>query len=143
MTRRQWDRALGLVFSLVGAAVAFVGVRLPIGMAGVPGPGVFPIGIGLVLAVLGLALIAAARDGDPYFDRGWRAPTSLRVVATVLLLVAHVATWSVLPFGWRTSLLLVALYRLFGEGWLRSVAFAGVVTGAMVIVFQVLFRVRF
>jgi hypothetical protein len=143
MTRRAWDRALGLLFALVGAAVVIEGFRLPSGTSGVPGPGVFPIGIGFVLAALGVALVLSARDGEPYFHRGWSDTALRRTALAVGLLTAYIATWHVAPFAWRTPLLLVALYRLFGEGWLRSLVLGGLITGAMVIVFQVLFGVRF
>lgn len=157
MTRRGWDRTFGLAFAGVGAAVAATGLALPAGVAGVPGPGVFPVGIGLALVALGLALALsasrrAALSASPragttpeepsYFGRGPGDPATLRVAATLALLAAYAAAWTVVPFAWRTLVLLVALYRLFGAGWLRSATIAALVTGAVVIVFQVLFRVR-
>ena len=144
MTARQWDIGFGAAFAALGGALAIAGWRLPEGIAGVPGPGVFPLLIGAALVVLGAALALSAGRGGPgvYWEKDWRDPAVRRVAGILALLAAYAALWDAVPFIWRTPLLLVAIYRLTGEPWLRSLFVSAAATALLAVVFQALLRVR-
>jgi hypothetical protein len=143
MSARAWDLGLGLAFALLGVLLAVAGTRLPPGIAGVPGPGVFPMAIGAILVALGLALAwTRTPAGATYWERGWRAAPTRQVAAILVLLAVYVALWDVVPFIWRTPALLVGIYLVVGEPWLRSLAVAVVTTAALAGVFAGLLRVR-
>lgn len=67
----------GLLLFLIGAAAAAQGLRYPLGTLADVGPGMFPTGIGVLLAVVGLAIAVSgsqirAREHDFAPDwRGW------------------------------------------------------------------------
>ena len=143
MSVRSWDRGLGFGFSAGGVSLAAAGWRLPEGLAGVPGPGFFPILIGLGLAALGLALAASAGpEGAPYWQQGWRGTGMRQVLLILALLVIYVALWDAVPFLWRTPLLLLGIYRAVGEPWVRSILVSVLTTALLAGVFQTLLRVR-
>jgi hypothetical protein len=143
MSVRTWDAALGTLFAGIGLLLVVAGWRLPPGLAGVPGPGVFPIAIGAVLIALGLVLASTrTRDRATYWEREWTAPETRQVVAIVLLLIGYVALWEVVPFIWRTPALLLGIYLVVGEPWLRSLVIAAAATGVLAGVFSGLLRVR-
>ncbi len=143
MSARAWDAGLGVTFAAFGAGLAWAGHRRPEGLAGVPGPGFFPMLIGVGLMVLGLSLAVSAGPGRPaYWDRGWRDPALARVAALLALLAAHVALWDAVPFVLRTPVVLAGIYLVVGEPWLRSVALAIGTTAVLAGVFEILLRVR-
>lgn len=143
MSARAWNGAIGMAFAALGCALAAAAWRLPEGLAGVPGPGAFPLLIGVLLLVLGLGLTRLAHDERATFwEHGWTDPPVRRVAALLLLLGAYVALWDSVPFVVRTPLLLLAVYRVVGEPWLRSIAIAVSVTAALWGVFEALLRVR-
>lgn len=143
MSVRTWDRGLGFGFAALGIALALAGWGLPEGLAGVPGPGFFPILIGVSLTALGLGLAASAGPADAsYWQQGWRTTGIRQIVAIVALLVIYIALWETVPFLWRTPLLLLGIYRTVGESWVRSILVSVVATGLLAGVFQTLLRVR-
>lgn len=143
MSARAWDVGLGLGFAALGALLVLAGRSLPAGLAGVPGPGVFPMLIGAGLVALGLGLAATSTPGRAtYWEHGWTATPTRQVLAILALLAVYAALWAAVPFIWRTPVLLVCLYRVVGEPWLRSVVIAVVTTAVLAGVFDGLLRVR-
>ena len=68
--KSQKDFWSGLMFVVVGAGFAVGAQEYSFGSAARPGPGYFPFGLGILLAVLGAvvllkSLTAATTDGDP------------------------------------------------------------------------------
>jgi putative tricarboxylic transport membrane protein len=143
MSARTWDLTLGLLFATMGLALVAVGWRLPEGIAGIPGPGFFPVLIGGALAALGCALAVSARAAEGvYWEHGWRHPYLRQALLVILLLAAYAALWDAVPFLVRTPMLLVTLYRVFGVRWPVAVLVAVVTTGALGAIFTLLLRVR-
>jgi putative tricarboxylic transport membrane protein len=143
MTARTWDLSIGVTFTVLGLLLLREGWRLPEGVAGIPGPGFLPLLIGAALATLGCALAVSARQArGVYWPRGWRDPFLRQTVAIVVLVAMYVALWDVVPFAVRTPLLLLAIYRVVGEGWWRGALVAGAATAILGLVFTVLLRVR-
>jgi putative tricarboxylic transport membrane protein len=143
MSVRTWDRGLGFGFAALGVALALAGWGQPEGLAGVPGPGFFPILIGVGLTALGLGLAASAGRGDAsYWQQGWRTTGIRQVVVILALLVIYVALWDAVPFLWRTPFLMLGIYRTVGEPWVRSIIVSVVATALLTGVFETLLRVR-
>ena len=75
--KSQRDFWSGLLFLLVGLAFAWGSTEYNFGSSARPGPGYFPFGLGILLAVLGgLVLFKAVTiespDGDPVGAIAWR-----------------------------------------------------------------------
>ena len=73
----QKDFFAGLLFAAAGSAFALGATRYSIGTAARMGPGYFPLALGVLLALLGVAiavkaLVARTPDGDPVGRWGWR-----------------------------------------------------------------------
>ena len=140
MSMRGWDRGAGLAFAAIGLALAAAALRLPPGLAGIPGPGFFPLLIGVALAALGAGLALSAGPADASY---WTGGSGAGQAAGMLALLAvYVALWDLVPFLVRTPLLLVAVYRLAGEPWRRSILISAAATLALAGVFDTLLRVR-
>ncbi len=143
MSARAWNGALGITFAMLGSGLAVAGWRLPEGLAGIPGPGAFPLLVGIAMAVLGLALVAFSyEERTTFWQHGWGDPPLRQVGAILGLLAAYVALWDLVPFIWRTPALLLAIYRAVGEPWLRSTTIAVGATALLWGMFEALLRVR-
>jgi len=86
--KSQRDFASGLAFLATGIAFAVRAVNHPLGSAMHPGPGFFPLGLGLLLALLGAVLLfkslaIEAEGGEAIGAIAWR-PLLLIVAAVAL-----------------------------------------------------------
>lgn len=75
--KSQRDFWSGLLFLLVGLAFAWGSTDYPFGTSARPGPGYFPFGLGVLLALLGALVLFKAvtiesPDGDPIGAIAWR-----------------------------------------------------------------------
>jgi hypothetical protein len=89
--KSQRDFWSGLMFLVVGAAFAWGATEYPFGSSARPGPGYFPFGLGILLALLGglvlfKALTLESAGGDPVGAFAWRP---------LIVIVVSVAA-----FGW-------------------------------------------
>ena len=89
--KSQRDFWSGLMFLVVGVAFAWGATEYSFGSSARPGPGYFPFGLGIVLAVLGSfvlfkALTLESEGGDPVGAIAWRP---------LLVIVAAVAVFGV------------------------------------------------
>jgi putative tricarboxylic transport membrane protein len=149
----DWDLWTSTLFALLGVVVCVHAWSFPGGTRGVPGPGFFPIVIGSLLIALSLALIATTRTraragpdaggaaADPhespdYWARAGTSPVLPKIGAILLLLVVYVSLWNVVPFLARTPLLLIAIYRILGEPWPRTLLVAMLLTASLFLVFE-------
>ncbi len=85
--KSQRDFVSGLLFLVVGVAFAWGATEYAFGTSARPGPGYFPFGLGILLALLGAlvlfkALTLESEGGDPIGDIAWRP---------LLIIVAAVA----------------------------------------------------
>lgn len=55
----------GAIVVLIGAAIAVVASSYPLGTLLRPGPGFFPMVVGVILSLLGLGVLTEARSADP------------------------------------------------------------------------------
>lgn len=77
LVKSQKDFFSGLMFMVVGVAFAVGSTRYPIGVGAGMGPGLFPLGLGVLLAGLGaaiavLALTVPTRHGDKVGKFAWK-----------------------------------------------------------------------
>ncbi|HSI50842.1 MAG TPA: tripartite tricarboxylate transporter TctB family protein [Ideonella sp.] len=75
--KNQKDFWSGLMFVAVGIAFAWGATEYSFGSSARPGPGYFPFGLGILMAVLGgvvlfKALTIESADGDPVGSFAWR-----------------------------------------------------------------------
>lgn len=76
--KSQKDFVSGIALIAVGIAFAIGATNYSFGSAIRPGPGYFPFGLGIILALLGLVIFITAffrrcTDGDPIGSVPWRA----------------------------------------------------------------------
>ncbi|MCM5677980.1 tripartite tricarboxylate transporter TctB family protein [Schlegelella sp. S2-27] len=75
--KSQRDFVAGLAFVVVGLAFAWGATSYTFGSSARPGPGYFPFGLGIILAILGAiilfeALTIETEDGEPIGKIAWR-----------------------------------------------------------------------
>ena len=86
--KSQKDFWSGLMFLVVGIAFAWGSTNYNFGAAARPGPGYFPFGLGILLALLGAfilfeALVVETEDGEPIGAWAWK-PMFLITAAVVM-----------------------------------------------------------
>jgi hypothetical protein len=104
----------GLMFLLVGAGFAVGALNYSFGSSARPGPGYFPFGLGVILAVLGMivlfkSLTVTTSDGDRITKVRWRP---------LLIVLGAVALFGVMlpPLGLALSLpVLVVISAMAGD----------------------------
>ncbi len=133
--------ALGLVFALV---YLNEGRQLDIGRMAAPGPGVFPLGVGVLLALVSIGVIADAlltgRPGRTGFPEG----EDLRRLALVSgAFIAYVVLLNVVGFLIGSVLLVITFTRLVGQvSWITAAASGIGVTLSVWAVFTLVLGVR-
>lgn len=128
------DRIVAAAFAAFAALLLWGSWLLPPGMGRVPGPGFFPISVGVTMLALSLALLIrpdAIRTSLPLLRGDIR-------LATIIALVtfAYLALWGTGLFFLRTVLFLFLLLRLLGEKSRTGIAVAVVLTTVVTVAFQ-------
>lgn len=139
----NWDIGIGIAFAGLGALLIVEARTFPAGTGGVPGPGFFPFWIGVLLTALGTGLALGSLHSDAvYWEQGWTSEPMQRIGGVVATVIVYLILWNSVPFLVRTPLLLLVIYRIMGESWLRSAVLAGLITAASYGVFGGFFNVR-
>ena len=73
-SKRGRDYAGGMLMTAIGLAAAIQGARYPIGELSRMGPGFFPVALGVLLALAGLAIALSARFSRSTGSLEARAP---------------------------------------------------------------------
>lgn len=126
------DRAASLIFLFIGIYGLIFSINIPMGEWQSPGPGIFPLGISIVLCLSGAAWFFANRKRIPIETVSWRtvgknAVRPLKVVGITLIFIllmdrtGYLLGSSLYLF---TLLLLVSRYR-----FLVALAFAAALGG--------------
>lgn len=119
--KSQKDFWSGLMFLVVGLGFAWGATAYNFGASARPGPGYFPFGLGVLLAILGAfilfeALTIETEDGEPIGDIAWK-PMIVVVGAVVLFgfalpklgmavalpLLVFVSSWASDEFSWKAA----------------------------------------
>ncbi|MFC9334267.1 tripartite tricarboxylate transporter TctB family protein [Arthrobacter sp. NPDC057009] len=138
---RIYSTVVPLILACAGAAVAFNGVNLGVGAADRPGPGMWPVGIGVVWTLAALGLAFSAWTGKMHLE----ALVQLRKPATGLILaILFVALFSYVGFVPAIVLMLVLWSRLLaGFTWRRTAWVTAVITAILYVLFAVVVGTRF
>ena len=121
--KSQKDFWSGLMFLTVGILFAWGATMYNFGSSARPGPGYFPFGLGVLLAILGAivlfkAMTIAVEGGDPIGNWAWKplvVITAAVFIMGVLLprlgmmvslpLLVIIAAWAGDEFHWRDALI--------------------------------------
>jgi fumarate reductase subunit C len=117
----------GLMFVVVGIAFAWGATTYSFGSSARPGPGYFPFGLGILLAVLGAmvlfkALTIETEDGEKFGDFAWR-PLVVVLGAVALFgfilprlgllislpILVVLSSWASDEFSWKGALINAAV----------------------------------
>jgi Tripartite tricarboxylate transporter TctB family len=123
---REWPWTLGFL----GAASAYLAASLtfPLGSVAKPGPGFFPVGVGVFLCLVAAVVTIAAMRGVPVGGEGGAPPAEARgrVAATVGGLVGFCLFLPWIGYAVCAFLFVALLLRyLGGVGWLGVLITAG------------------
>lgn len=130
---KSWQRYAGLFFLVVAAVVIQQSIWvLRLFDHGQPGSGFMPFGLGVILAVLALGLIATQRGPEAKRIRFWEAKAWLHPLLAVIITAVYIIVFD--DIGAITSVVfLVTGWLLFVER--KSIAVAagtGLLTGLVV-----------
>ena len=142
MRKLDLDIIFLLVFSLV---VCYESLRLPFGSTWKPGPGLFPLLLGVTLGVLSLIfLLAKGFKQDKKVTPLWSQGSGKRVLTILGALCLYSVVFSFLGYLISTFFLTFFLLSLSYSGkWIRNGITSILICVVFYIVFQVLFDIRF
>jgi hypothetical protein len=135
----QRNFVAGLLYFLFGTAVAIGATQYQIGSAASMGPGYFPLGVGVLLAITGLCVLATALAQRVHSAIGsWRLRNAAIILAAVILFALLLEPMGLIvavpvllgvsalahpEFSWRT--VLVSVVVLLPLTWVVFVALLG------------------
>jgi putative tricarboxylic transport membrane protein len=137
LRKRKGYLAIGAVGLALSAGYLGMAVRLPFGELARPGASLFPIVVGVILALASLSTLW----------EGWRTPSAeqvefpagrdlLRLLVLVGALFAYIVALPWLGQIVASSLFLILLMRALSDvGWPRATAYALIISGALYVVF--------
>jgi putative tricarboxylic transport membrane protein len=133
-------RITALVLLVFAAGFLWEASRYPFGTPGSPGPGFLPVVLGVVFAILSLALLI--RPGRPVEgilppDRG----AAIRIVVTIAAITVAILLFDRLGFLVAGTLLMLVLLLVLDRRPIRAVVLAPVSTVLVYAVFKVWLRV--
>jgi putative tricarboxylic transport membrane protein len=135
---RRLEIGVEIALLLLGVFAAWEAARMPQGSASLPGPGMLPLTLGVLLALSSVVLIALGRGsgGEPV------AIGHRHVACALLAVLAAGLLWE--PAGFLitcTLFLFVLLWTLSPLGWWRSLIAAVAAAAATRFIFQNLLNV--
>ena len=134
--KSQRDFYAGLLLIAVGAAFAIGATNYNFGSAMRPGPGYFPFGLGIILAILGMIVFVTSfnrrcTDGDPIGHIPWR-PLLCVVGAIVFFGVALPLVGFIVSFP---LMIILTAYASTEFTWKDALLNAFVLTTASYVIF--------
>ena len=120
-------------FLVLGGAYLGGSFKLPLGTAKIPGAGLFPFVLGIILVALSssLLLLSFRAKEIPREDAFPTGRDRQRVVAVALTLLFFAAFLKPLGFGVCSAVMMVAVLKLFGlRSWIKAI-FISLVTIAI------------
>lgn len=129
----------GLVFLLISAGYLVMAWDMPRGTLASPGPGLFPVGVGIAAVVISAyvlieALLGKSESGPIDFPKGQGLKVSGIFVAT---LIAYILLLPFLGQYLASCLYAVAFIRFGGKvSWVRSVIVGAIIALGLTFVFQ-------
>lgn len=119
------DRLSALICLAFAIAVGIEAYRLGLGTLGSPGPGLTPLFYASILAFLSMLLFMRSWSASNHavIVLRWR---SILSILTILLIYGLAIEW--LGYAVCTFVVMVLLLRTGGVRWIKSLAFAGIAT---------------
>ena len=134
------ERMTGLIILLIGLAIVWQASLLRLGSFRVPGPGLYPLILGLVTILLSLFLFiprGVKRQGSSPFAGG----TTKRVAGVYAVMLLYLAVLEYVGFLLASFLLVFFLFAVVGGGPLtRAVLRAFLVTALAYLLFGVILK---
>ncbi|MGW9113362.1 tripartite tricarboxylate transporter TctB family protein [Microbacterium sp. NPDC055683] len=125
--------AASLVTAAVGAAAIALSIALGTGTPAQPGPGLWPLAVGIVVLVLSAAQLVVGRrggDGETFTRASWMALWGFASLVALVALMPHVG------FEIPSLLLCVLWLRVLGhERWLTTLVTSVAVVAGFYLVF--------
>ncbi|MGH8741852.1 MAG: tripartite tricarboxylate transporter TctB family protein [Burkholderiales bacterium] len=134
---RRLEAGVAVALLLLGAFAIWEGARMPQGSAALPGPGMLPVALGVLLALCAVALMVRSGAGAERVAIGHR-----HIAMGLLAVLGAGLLWERAGFLVTSTLFLFALlWSLSPLGWWRSLIAAVVATVAVRYFFQNLLNV--
>lgn len=136
---RKPDSLGGLIFLIIGLMGLLSALRLPPGTLSAPGPGLFPISLGFLLAVLSLALLLRSRRESSAGGSLGLGERGSKVLLALGGLVAYFSLLERLGYLLCGLLILSFLLRVVEQcAWKTTLAVAVITTAGSYILFTYL-----
>ena len=143
----KYDRMSTLFFIGLAVAIIVESIRIGPGSLSNPGPGLIPLGCGLILGMIGLAVfVRALIDTSPQIAGGlWKPGTKWRnIISTFLSLICYAFLVEFLGYHLITFLWLNFLCFWVGRmGWKATILTSVVTTSLSFVLFEHYLGIRF
>lgn len=142
--RRSGRIAVGILGLACSAIYLFEGRGLRLGTMAAPGPGVFPLVVGILFALVSLAVVIQAWRGRDEGKASFPAGADLRrLLIMALAFLAYVGLLTFLGFTLSSALFVAFYCRVVGRvSWLLSLAAGVGVSITVWLIFGFLLEVR-
>ena len=135
---RAGELCIAAVLLALAAFVIFEGTKMPIGSWALPGPGYFPIALGIILAVVSVALLFRRPDGDKPVEL-FHADGMITIAAVALTALLFERIGAIPAF----AIFLSALFYLLGHArWWSAIALGGAGAGLTWLLFVHLLQLQ-
>ena len=132
------DHVIGGVAIALGILIIAISGELPVGSLSFPGAGLWPKLLAVLMIVLGLTLIAGAREGDAFAAIRWDDVT--HALPVLALAAAAVAFYETLGFIISIGVMLFCLALLQKKPVLHAAVFGAGTSLATYVLFTMLLR---
>jgi putative tricarboxylic transport membrane protein len=138
------DQVGGFFFAFVGILFFLLSIKLPVGKLTQPGPGIFPLGLSLLLFTAGIIIFFSTTKEKTKID--WRKTFSAlaKPAAIVLLTLAYIILLSPLGYLITSFIYLFSLFLLVSRyKWYLSAGLSGILAVASWIFFGKILGIQF
>ena len=143
----KYDRMSSLFFMGVAISICEESIRLGAGSLSSPGPGLIPLGSGLILGIIGFIVFVRTFFKDSSEGKGslWMQRARWRnIVAALLSMAAYAFLMDLLGFKLITFLWMAFVCRGIGKiGWVKTIFTAVTTTFLSYLIFERYLGVRF
>ncbi|MGI1657746.1 MAG: tripartite tricarboxylate transporter TctB family protein [Desulfitobacterium sp.] len=131
---KKTDFKVGITFLILSIFIIAQARQMPKSMPGVDfGPGILPQGLGIILAVLSIALLIQSLSEKKTVTSVIRQSDILPVAGLFLVLVLYLGLMEILGFGIDTFLLVTYLTHKLGKYPIWKCALLGAITGTLIV----------
>ena len=133
----KWDRITGYILLFIGVIGAYSSTQLSMGRFRHPGPGFFPFGLAVILAVLALALILQSRGREEGPAPFWPERTWLRPLLGGVIFLLYAISLGYLGFILTTFFFLVVwMWVIERIRWATIITISTAVTAVLYFIFE-------